>query len=65
MGVEQRFLHNIAGIEAALQYTVHPQIDHPPQRRAVSLHQRAGSRLLAGRGLSQQFLGFTRIGPHR
>ena len=37
VGFDQHVLHNVAGVHAALDHAVHPQVDHPPQRLAVAV----------------------------
>ena len=64
MGVEQHILHDVAGIDPAADYAIHPQIDHPPQRRAMALQQPIHGRRIAAAGFGEKFLRFVGVGPH-
>jgi hypothetical protein len=64
IGFDQHILHNIAGIHSTLHHAVHSQIDHPPQRFAVTIEQPVNRCSVAGFRLAEKFLRLGMIGPH-
>ena len=64
IGFEQHILNDVAGIDAASQHGVEPQVDDLPQRLAELAEQSVDGRGLAASGVVEQSSGFLVVRPH-
>src|SRR6266852_1499158 len=64
VGFDQHFLDDIAGVKALDDGGIKAQVDHAPDRFAMSGEQLLDSVGVAGFSLIEQFLGIVGVGPH-